>query len=85
MSAPVTARQILAAKLRSIAVTASLLERIPLRGVQPVLATNTRELRQALDALDDTIAEAQDALDELETAAGLVDPETGRRTDEAGR
>ena len=46
------------------------------------LALQTRRLRAALDLLEEQLQAAQAALDAIETAAGLVDPETGARADE---
>lgn len=45
------------------------------------LAGLTRELRARLDALENAVAEAQDLLSEVETAAGLVRRD-GSRVDE---
>ena len=45
------------------------------------LRIQTARLRVALESAERKLAEAQEALDAIETAAGLVDAETGKRID----
>lgn len=47
----------------------------------PDLAAGTSALRACLDIIDEACAEADEALDEIETAAGLVS-RTGKRIDD---
>lgn len=46
------------------------------------VASETRAMRAALDRIAGLHSEADELLDQLETAAGLVDPNTGKRIDE---
>lgn len=60
-----------------------LVERARTAAPFPDVARLTLELRKRLDVIDDAIAEAQDHLSDIETAAGLVG-EDGERIDGGG-